>query len=75
MFQGILIFSVLSAAPLTYNRTYHYPTWALVLGWSMALASMVAIPIYFFSYLFSRPGNTIQEVSLSVQPLYDISLF
>lgn len=63
MLQGILVFSVISAAPLTYNRTYVYPTWALVLGWLMALASMVAVPIYFFTYLFSRPGKTFKEVN------------
>ncbi|KAK3921037.1 Sodium- and chloride-dependent GABA transporter 2 [Frankliniella fusca] len=59
--MGILVFSVISAAPLTYNRSYHYPTWALVLGWTMALMSMVAIPIYFFFHLFSRPGGTLKE--------------
>lgn len=58
--QGILIFSTASSLPLTYNRVYVYPTWAVSIGWMMALVPMLLIPGYFFWYLFSRPGNFAQ---------------
>lgn len=31
---------------LTYNRTYHYPSWALRFGWLLSLSSIACIPIY-----------------------------
>lgn len=31
--------------PLTYNKVYTYPTWAIGLGWGLALSSMVCVPL------------------------------
>ncbi|XP_070349614.1 LOW QUALITY PROTEIN: sodium- and chloride-dependent taurine transporter-like [Equus asinus] len=31
--------------PLTYNKVYMYPTWAIGLGWSLALSSMLCVPL------------------------------
>jgi len=52
--------------PLTYNRTYSYPSWALALGMSMAFSSMACIPIYLTASLVSAPG-TITEVSAFIE--------
>ncbi|KAL0268073.1 UNVERIFIED_CONTAM: hypothetical protein PYX00_010147 [Menopon gallinae] len=59
--MGILIFSVVTYKPLTYNRTYVYPAWAQVIGWFMALVPMSMIPIHFVYYLLKSPGNTLKE--------------
>jgi len=48
--------------PLTYNRTYSYPGWALAFGMCMAFASMTCIPIYATVSLLSVPG-TMKEVT------------
>jgi len=47
--------------PLTYNRTYSYPSWALACGMCMAFASMTCIPVYLAVSLLSTSG-TISEV-------------
>ncbi|CAH0394010.1 unnamed protein product [Bemisia tabaci] len=67
--MGIFLFSVFSALPLTYNRTYIYPTWAMVIGWFMALVPMSAIPLYFFYYLFSQPGSLKEKFKKARQPV------
>uniref|UniRef100_A0A0A9Y9G3 Transporter n=1 Tax=Lygus hesperus TaxID=30085 RepID=A0A0A9Y9G3_LYGHE len=59
--MGILIFSSLTTKPLTYNRTYVYPSWAINIGRSMALTPMTIIPVYFVYYLSSMPGKTLKE--------------
>ena len=47
--------------PLTYNRTYSYPRWALALGMCMALASMICIPVYLVCSILFASG-TLTEV-------------
>uniref|UniRef100_T1HTB6 Uncharacterized protein n=1 Tax=Rhodnius prolixus TaxID=13249 RepID=T1HTB6_RHOPR len=59
---GILIFSTIQALPLTYNRTYFYPNWALNTGRTLALVPMAVIPVYFVLYLLTRQG-TLKDVS------------
>ncbi|KAG5837197.1 hypothetical protein ANANG_G00236740 [Anguilla anguilla] len=41
--QGSFIFSVVEYQPLTFNRWYVYPDWAYVLGWLLALSSVVLV--------------------------------
>uniref|UniRef100_K7GJP1 Transporter n=1 Tax=Pelodiscus sinensis TaxID=13735 RepID=K7GJP1_PELSI len=38
------LFSLIKYTPLKYNNSYVYPTWGYVLGWLMALSSMICIP-------------------------------
>uniref|UniRef100_A0A8C7FPW5 Transporter n=1 Tax=Oncorhynchus kisutch TaxID=8019 RepID=A0A8C7FPW5_ONCKI len=42
---GCFIFSLVKYKPLTYNKVYEYPDWSIGLGWSLALASMICIPM------------------------------
>uniref|UniRef100_A0A674B7B8 Transporter n=1 Tax=Salmo trutta TaxID=8032 RepID=A0A674B7B8_SALTR len=42
---GCFIFSLVKYTPLTYNKVYEYPDWSIGLGWSLALASMICIPM------------------------------
>lgn len=51
--------------PLKYNGTYVYPTWGYVLGWGMAVASMIQIPLYAI-YRLVRAEGTLKEVGIYV---------
>uniref|UniRef100_A0A7N8Y077 Transporter n=1 Tax=Mastacembelus armatus TaxID=205130 RepID=A0A7N8Y077_9TELE len=43
--MGCFIFSLVKYKPLTYNKVYEYPDWAIGIGWTLALASMICIPM------------------------------
>ncbi|XP_014245066.1 sodium- and chloride-dependent taurine transporter-like [Cimex lectularius] len=55
--MGILIFSTVQSLPLTYNRKYIYPAWAINIGRAMALIPMIIIPLYFVLYFMTRSGT------------------
>ncbi|EQB77824.1 sodium- and chloride-dependent taurine transporter [Camelus ferus] len=42
--------------PLTYNKVYVYPTWAIGLGWGLALSSIVCIPLVMLVRLCQTEG-------------------
>uniref|UniRef100_A0A8C2GSW8 Transporter n=1 Tax=Cyprinus carpio TaxID=7962 RepID=A0A8C2GSW8_CYPCA len=42
---GCFVFSLVKYKPLTYNKFYEYPDWSIGLGWALALASMICIPM------------------------------
>lgn len=42
--QGAFICSLVWYKPLTFNNSYIYPTWANVLGWILALSSILLVP-------------------------------
>uniref|UniRef100_H2ZHH3 Transporter n=1 Tax=Ciona savignyi TaxID=51511 RepID=H2ZHH3_CIOSA len=58
---GIFIFVLISHKPLTYNRTYEYPWWGLLIGWCLALSSMLCIPVVAAYQLITAPGSTFLE--------------
>ncbi|XP_076351753.1 sodium- and chloride-dependent GABA transporter 2-like [Tachypleus tridentatus] len=53
---GIFLFSVMRCKPLVYVETYVYPWWGELLGWGIALASMVWIPSYAVCFMLITPG-------------------
>uniref|UniRef100_A0A8C9ZES4 Transporter n=1 Tax=Sander lucioperca TaxID=283035 RepID=A0A8C9ZES4_SANLU len=57
----ILIFTVIQYKPIKYNN-YVYPGWSLAIGFSMALSSVVCIPIYALYKISRSPGATFREV-------------
>lgn len=54
--QGCFIFSLVKYIPLTYNKVYVYPTWSIGLGWSLALSSMVCVPLVMVIRLCQTEG-------------------
>lgn len=60
-FQGIFLFHLLNYKPLTYNNVYVYPWWGEVIGWCLALSSMLCIPVSLVYKLAGAKG-TFREV-------------
>uniref|UniRef100_A0A4W5QEB7 Transporter n=1 Tax=Hucho hucho TaxID=62062 RepID=A0A4W5QEB7_9TELE len=63
---GCFIFSLVKYKPLTYNKVYEYPDWSIGLGWSLALASMICIPMVMVIKILQSDGPLI-EVQYSVK--------
>lgn len=59
--QFILIFTVIQYKPITYND-YVYPDWSLIIGFCMALSSVICIPGYALYKITVSDGTTILEV-------------
>nr|XP_054756794.1 sodium- and chloride-dependent taurine transporter-like [Lytechinus pictus] len=67
--SAIFVFSLVKYKPLTYNNTYVYPWWGYMIGWMLALVSMVNIPIVFFYQLvFSAHGSLIERWNILTTP-------
>lgn len=58
--QGCFIFSLVKYKPLTYNKVYEYPDWSIGLGWSLALASMICIPMVMVIKILQSDGPLIE---------------
>lgn len=58
--QGCFIFSLAKYKPLTYNKVYTYPDWAIGLGWVLALSSMVCIPMVMVIRIIQSDGSLIE---------------
>lgn len=54
------MFGLLYHQPLQYNE-YHYPAWAELLGWGLAMSSIIMIPLVAILQLVKTPG-TFKEV-------------
>ncbi|KAM4011802.1 LOW QUALITY PROTEIN: sodium- and chloride-dependent creatine transporter 1-like [Anomaloglossus baeobatrachus] len=54
---GIFVFHVVNYKPLTYNKTYVYPWWGEAIGWGLALASMLCIPLTVVCKLLGSKGS------------------
>lgn len=55
------MFHLINYKPLTYNNEYVYPWWGEVIGWCLALSSMLCIPVSFL-YRLCRAKGTFKEV-------------
>nr|XP_060629338.1 sodium- and chloride-dependent glycine transporter 1 isoform X2 [Anolis sagrei ordinatus] len=64
----ILVFTVIQYRPISYN-TYVYPTWAITIGFLMALSSVVCIPIYaVFCIMRSEGDSLLQRLKNATRP-------
>lgn len=62
------MFSVIKYQPIVYANTYTYPWWGEMMGWFMALVSMIMIPAYMIYFLITTPG-TLRQVRVSQNAL------
>uniref|UniRef100_A0A673A9K0 Transporter n=1 Tax=Sphaeramia orbicularis TaxID=375764 RepID=A0A673A9K0_9TELE len=58
--MGCFIFSLVKYKPLTYNKVYEYPDWAIGVGWTLALASMICIPMVVVIKIIRSDGPLIE---------------
>uniref|UniRef100_A0A8C8ZIB0 Transporter n=1 Tax=Prolemur simus TaxID=1328070 RepID=A0A8C8ZIB0_PROSS len=65
---GCFIFSLVKYVPLTYNKSYVYPTWAIGLGWFLALSSMLCIPLVIVVRLYQTEGPFLVRVKYLLTP-------
>ncbi|CAK8675192.1 unnamed protein product [Clavelina lepadiformis] len=56
----LIVVSIANYKPLTYNKTYIYPGWAVGIAWMLAMSSMIWIPAYGF-YRFSMAPGSLKE--------------
>ncbi|XP_035668938.1 sodium- and chloride-dependent GABA transporter 2-like isoform X2 [Branchiostoma floridae] len=70
MTMGIFIFSLVKYQRPTYNKTYTYPPWGEAIGWLMALASMVMIPIGFVYNILTTKGTFSERIHTLLTPIY-----
>lgn len=63
----ILVFAVIQFKPARYED-YIFPPWAQGVGWVIALASIIWIPLGAVHTLWVLPGSLMQKLKLSITP-------
>ncbi|XP_060766396.1 solute carrier family 6 member 6b isoform X3 [Neoarius graeffei] len=66
---GCFIFSLVKYKPLTYNKIYEYPDWAIGLGWTLALTSMICIPMVVVIKIIQSEGPLIERIKAVAAPV------
>ncbi|XP_010790456.1 sodium- and chloride-dependent taurine transporter-like [Notothenia coriiceps] len=67
--MGCLIFSLVKYKPLTYNKVYEYPDWAIGIGWGLALTSMICIPMVVVIKILRSDGPLIERIKAVAAPI------
>lgn len=62
--QFVVIASTMTSSSLKYDE-YVFPYWANIVGWAIAMSSMLFVPIYAIYKFLSVPG-TFKEVSMKM---------
>uniref|UniRef100_A0A8C5AJ25 Transporter n=1 Tax=Gadus morhua TaxID=8049 RepID=A0A8C5AJ25_GADMO len=68
--MGIFLFHLVNYKPLTYNNVYVYPWWGEVIGWCLALSSMLCIPVSVLYKLFRAKGSFKQRWAHLTTPVW-----
>ncbi|KAM6946141.1 sodium- and chloride-dependent GABA transporter 2-like [Aplochiton taeniatus] len=68
------ICSLVEYQPLTFNRWYVYPSWAYVMGWLLALSSILLIPGWALVKLATGSGTLPESFFHLCQPVPDLPL-
>ncbi|KAK1800930.1 hypothetical protein P4O66_004691 [Electrophorus voltai] len=66
---GCFVFSLVKYKPLTYNKVYEYPDWSIGVGWSLALASMICIPMVVVVKIIQSDGSLIERIKAVAAPV------
>ncbi|XP_065104255.1 solute carrier family 6 member 6a [Paramisgurnus dabryanus] len=66
---GCFVFSVVKYKPLTYNKLYEYPDWSIGLGWTLALTSMICIPMMVVIKIIQSDGSLIERIKAVAAPV------
>ncbi|XP_007887680.1 sodium-dependent noradrenaline transporter [Callorhinchus milii] len=63
----VVIVSIVKFKPLTYDE-YVFPNWANLIGWGVAMSSMLLVPVYAIYKLLSVPGTLKERIAYCVTP-------
>ncbi|XP_046726602.1 solute carrier family 6 member 6a isoform X2 [Silurus meridionalis] len=63
------VFSLVKYKPLTYNKVYEYPDWSIGVGWCLALASMICIPMVVVVKIIQSDGSLIERIKAVAAPV------
>ncbi|GFS02000.1 sodium- and chloride-dependent taurine transporter-like [Elysia marginata] len=69
--MAIFILGCVSYSELTYKRKnflYKYPSWAIGVGWMLALISVILIPIFMVQRMLVTPGTFWQRLRILTTP-------
>ncbi|KAF3859526.1 hypothetical protein F7725_021925 [Dissostichus mawsoni] len=69
---GTFAFSLIKYTPLKYNNVYVYPWWGYAIGWLLALASMVCIPLWMVYKICTTQGTFRERIKLLITPSDDL---
>uniref|UniRef100_A0AAY4F0D6 Transporter n=1 Tax=Denticeps clupeoides TaxID=299321 RepID=A0AAY4F0D6_9TELE len=69
----VVIASIVKSPPLNYDD-YVFPQWSSLVGWGIAISSMLFVPAYAIYKFFSIPG-TFKEVCIFLVLLPEIQIF
>lgn len=67
---AIFLFHLVNYKSLTYNNVYVYPWWGEVIGWCMALSSMLCIPVSLLYKLFRAKGTFKERWDYLTKPVW-----
>ncbi|XP_030061381.1 sodium- and chloride-dependent taurine transporter isoform X2 [Microcaecilia unicolor] len=62
------IFSLVKYTPLSYNKYYTYPAWAIGFGWCLALSSMITIPLVALVRILRSDGSLVERLKRITAP-------
>ncbi|XP_029455803.1 sodium- and chloride-dependent betaine transporter-like [Rhinatrema bivittatum] len=68
----IFLFSLITYTPLKYNNWYMYPAWGYVIGWFLAISSVICIPVYAIYIFLKTEGSFMQRINQIITPSDDL---
>ncbi|XP_010082301.1 PREDICTED: sodium- and chloride-dependent betaine transporter-like, partial [Pterocles gutturalis] len=69
---AVFLFSLIKYTPLKYNNSYVYPPWGYMVGWMMALSSMLCVPLHAIFMLLKTKGPLKQRLTQLISPAEDL---
>lgn len=69
---GTFAFSLIKYTPLKYNNEYVYPWWGYMVGWLLALSSMVCIPLWMLFKICTTQGTLRERIQKLITPSEDL---
>ncbi|XP_063766446.1 solute carrier family 6 member 11a [Eleginops maclovinus] len=72
--SGTLVFMLLKYTPMKFNKSYVYPGWAYLIGWFLAMSSLMMIPVTMVCKLAKGKGTLWQRIKSCSQPADDLAV-
>ncbi|KAK2183053.1 hypothetical protein NP493_325g02062 [Ridgeia piscesae] len=63
----VFMFTVIQHTPVKYG-TYEYPPWAILVGWTMAVSSIIPLPLFFIIKFHQSSGRCCERIQSQMKP-------